>query len=46
VNVILLEPCFTVNQQQFARALAETGATVRAVGGCHNGRSGVETRGA
>jgi carbamoylphosphate synthase large subunit len=32
VNVILLEPSFPVNQQQFARALHEAGATVIGIG--------------
>jgi carbamoylphosphate synthase large subunit len=32
VNVILLEPSFPDNQKQFARALAETGATVVGIG--------------
>ncbi len=32
VNIILLEPSFPDNQKQFARALAETGATVIGIG--------------
>ncbi|MEO6651481.1 MAG: ATP-grasp domain-containing protein [Ilumatobacteraceae bacterium] len=32
MNVILLEPSFPVNQQEFARALAESGATVIGIG--------------
>ena len=32
MNVILLEPSFPDNQKQFARALAEAGATVIGIG--------------
>jgi carbamoylphosphate synthase large subunit len=32
MNVILVEPCFPVNQRQFARGLAEAGATVIGIG--------------
>ena len=32
MNVVLVEPFFPANQRQFARALAEAGATVIGIG--------------